>query len=321
MTEGPSPADPAIPDPPPAEPAAATPSPQPPVLWPVLRTMLALLRRHWLRIVIFTVVIFLSTAASTAVLVAVPYWCADYRTTSPLLMQYGLLALWAVLQAVWGPLEAGYLFTLYRLLGGETAGARTLVVGYRSRRLFFGLAAGSFVLTASHDALRVLWTYLPWDFCWEYFSNIVTPGSPLDALLGSVPRLGWFISEFHLAVRTLILLPIQWALLEVIVAAKSWPKALAGSAGLAWRNKRLALVFLAAVVALSFDVWLKRLLPSPRAYGEDYGDFVAQVLFCGQLAANVAINLAILAIKAAALVVIYREMRNREAAVQPPESA
>ena len=311
MTEPASPAEPAMPD----------PSSRLPVVWPVLREMFSLLRRHWLRILIFTFAILLSTGVSRAVLATVLYLPADYRTAIPLLTHYGVMALWVVLQAVWGPLQAGYLLTLHRLLGGEKAGVRTLVACYCNGRLFWRLAAGLFVLTVSHDALRTLWTYLPWE---AWFGNFVAPDSPLFGMLQRIPASRWFTKEFHVAIQAMILLPIQWTLLEIIVSGKSWPKALAASAGLAWRHKRLALAFLAVSVALSFHVWLRVLLPNPWAYAEDYGELVTW-LFAVQVVVNLAITLAIIAIEATALVVVYQAMLRREAAAPdgatPPESA
>lgn len=305
----------------PAEPAAATPSPQAPVLWPVLRQMFLLLRRHGLRIAVFTVVIVLSTSVITWALNTFQYWCAYSRIEGELMTYYVPVALWAVLRVVWGPLEAGYFLALHRLLGGEDAGVRTLVVGYRSRRLFWRLVAGAFVFIACRQALCELWNRLPWDFFWAYFGNVVPPDSPLFELLLKIPAVGWFVSEIHLAAQTLILLPLQWMLVEIIVAGKSWPKALAGSASLAWRHKRLALVFLAVEMVLSFDVWLRELLPHARDYVQDHSDLVFHLVDSAQLAGNTAITCAITAIDVAALVVVYRAMRASDAVAQPPESA
>jgi hypothetical protein len=163
--------------------------------------MLSLLRRHGLRIFLFGFVNILSLAAIATVLAMAQSGCVYSGIADALPMYYALLALWVVLAAVLGPLEGGYLLALHRLLVGEKAGILTLVVGYRSGRLFSRLAIVSGVLVASNFALYDLWSWLPWDFCWEYFSNIVTPGSPLDELLGSIPQLGWFIGEFHFAVN------------------------------------------------------------------------------------------------------------------------
>jgi len=321
MTEPASPDEPAMPDPPPAEPAAVTPSPQPPVLWPVVRTLLSLLRRHGLRVYLFAVVIALSTAAIAIVLAMAQYGCVYSGIADKLPMYYIVMALWTVVTAVLGPLVGGYYLAVHQLLVGEKAGVRTLAAGYRSGRLFSRLAIVSGVLAASSLALYDLWSWLPWNFCWEYFSNIVTPGSPLDEMLGSIPQLGWLIGEFHFAVRTLIYLPILWALLEVIVACKSWPAALAGSARLAWRHKRLALVMLAVLVALSFESWVHALLPRQRDYLEGYTAFAYSLAGWLILGGNALITCAVTAMKAAALVVVYREMRKNDGAVPPPEIA
>jgi len=218
-------------------------------------------------------------------------------------------------------MEAGYSLMVHRLLSGEPGRFRTLFTGYRTWRLFSRLAIVSGVLVASDYALNCLWSWLPWDFCWDYFSNIVTPGSPLDELLGSIPHLGWFIGDFHYAVRALILLPIQWAALEVIVAGKSWPAALAGSVHLVWRHKSLALVMLGVLVVLSFDAWPRALLPNRHDYFQDYSYFVYKLVDWLHLGGNAAITCAVTAIKTAGLVVVYHAMRASDVAAQPPESA
>jgi len=321
MTEPASPAEPATPAPlPPAEFAAAPPSSQQPVLWPVLREMLLLLRRHGLRMFLISfemsLMVFASSLLMASVVAALQYcgipisldWWPTY------------ILVYAAVGAMIGPMEASYSLIAHRLLSGEPGRFRALFTGYGTWRLFSQLAIVSGVFVASDYALNCLWSWLPWDFCWDYFSNIVTPGSPLDEMIGSIPQLGWLIGEFHFAARALILLPIQWALLEVIVAGKPWLAAVAGSMHLAWRQKRLALVMLGVLVVLSFDTWPRALLPNRHDYFQQYSYFVYKLVDWLQLGANAAITCAVTAIKAAGLVVVYQAMRNRDAATQP-ESA
>lgn len=291
------------------------------IWWPVLRTMLSLLRRHGLRILLFAFVI-IHSAAVTVILWGPVVYCFGFAGISPAeVMEFVYLAVLPLVAAVAGPLESGYQLSVYRLLVGEKAGILTLVAGYRRIRLFLRLAVVSAALAACDRILDILWSRLPWDFCWDYFFNIVTPGSPLDQLLGSIPALGWFIGEFHFAAKALILLPIQWALLEVIVGGKSWPKALAGSARLAWRHKHLAMLLLGVVLVLSLDTWLRALLPHRQDYVVGYSHIVYWLVDWGGLAGHAAITCAVTAVKAAALVVIYHAMRKDDEAPVPAESA
>jgi hypothetical protein len=92
----------------------------------------------------------------------------------------------------------------------------------------------------------------------------------------------------------------------VFFGGKSWHQALVGSAVLALRYKRLALVFFAVLLALCVRYWFKALLP--------YGWWLT-------LPGCALIEWATLSIQGTALVAVYREMINREAAAQPPESA
>ncbi|MBE3100560.1 MAG: hypothetical protein IMZ44_25875 [Planctomycetes bacterium] len=283
------------------------------IWWPMLRTMLSLLRRSGLRLFLIAFVMSLLQLATVPLMVPVTWVLQHCGIESPMYWWPTLALFGATAMVLSGPIAAGYSLIVHQVLGGEKGRVLTLFVGFRTLRLFLRLATVSVALFLSDYGLNLLWSYLPWDFCWDYFSNIVTPGSPLDELLGHIPALGWFIGEFHFATKTLILLPIQWALLEVIIGGKSWPKALAGSARLAWRHKHLALLLLGVVLVLSLDTWLRALLPHRQDYFEGYSYIVYWLVDWGGLAGHAAITCAVTTVNTAALVVIYHAMRTEAA--------
>jgi len=299
MTESPSP----------AELAPAKPAPQPPVVWPVLRSMLSLLRRHGLRVFLLAALMNLCMIPG-ALPAGIPYYLGD-RFTVPDSTWYWILMVVAPLAMISPvlPIESGYSYALYRLLLGERAGAGALFAGFRHLRLYLNLVAVGLVATAAPQVLNWIWAQIPWDFCWAYYENIITPGSPLDELIWSIPGIRWFIGDFHACVLELILLPIQWSALVVFVGGKPWYRALAASTTLVLRQWRPALMFIAVMMVLYFRFWPKMLLP--------HGGWFS-------LAGCALIEWAALAVQAVALVVIYREMLRREAAARdatPPESA
>ena len=71
------------------------------------------------------------------------------------------------------------------------------------------------------------------------------------------------------------------------------------------------------MIAVSFDHWLRILLPSHYYYEGWMREAIWWVNFAG----NSLIQWAKIAIQITALVVVYREMLRREAAARPPESA
>jgi len=310
MTEPASPAEPVMP-----EPVPATPALRPPVLWPVLREMFSLLRRHWLRAFVLAGLSCVIVGLGCAVFSMLHYLIDRY--SDHYLSWYWILSpvsLWLAVAPV-GPVESGYWYAMYRLLMGEKVGAGGLFAGFRRSRLYLNLVAISLVMVAVPQVLYWIWAELPWQFCWEYYENIVTPGSPLDELVWSIPGIGWFISEFHFAGRTLILLPIQFSALVVFVGGKSWLGALAQSVILTFRHWRLALVLFAVMIAVSFDNWLRILLPSHYYYE----GWMREVIWWVNFAGNSLIQWAKIAIEVTALVVVFREMLKCEAAAPPPE--
>ncbi|MCX5655407.1 MAG: hypothetical protein NTY65_12235 [Planctomycetota bacterium] len=305
MTEPASPAEPAPLDPLPAAPAATTPSLQPPVLWPVLREMFSLLRRHGLRSFLLAALMNLLMIPGAG-LVAVPIYLRDRFEVLDVAWHWVLVVLLPyILIAPALPIESGNSYAVYRLLLGEKVGAGSLFAGFRRLRLYLNLMTVGLVVMLSRLALGWAWDELPWNFCWDYYENLVTPGSPLDELIWSIPGIRWFIGDFHAGALELILLPIQWAALVVFVGGKPWYRALADSATLVLRHWRHALMFIAVVMVLYFRFWPKMLLP--------YGGWLS-------LAGCALIQWAALTVQTTALVVIYREMLKRDAAA-PPEIA
>ncbi|MCX5673737.1 MAG: hypothetical protein NTX87_01905 [Planctomycetota bacterium] len=288
--------------------------------WPVLRAMLSLLRRHGLRAFVLAGLSSVIVGLGGGVFFTLPYLVTRYSDQYP--SWYWILfpvATWLAVAPV-GPVESGYWYAMYRLLMGEKVGVGNLFAGFRRLRLYLNLVAIMLVMVAVPQVLCWIWAELPWSFCWEYFENFVTPGSPLDQLIVSIPGIGWFIGKFHYAAQTLILLPIQWSALVVLVEGKSWPKALSGSVRLAWQYKHLVLLMLSVLVVLSCDTWLRALLPHSRDYFEGYSRFVYWLVDWGGLGGHAAITCAIMAIKSAALVTIYQAMR-RGGTAQPAEIA
>ena len=107
MTEPSSPAEPALPQAAPAESEAAKPAP--PALWPVLRTLLSLLRRHGVRLFLLALVMSLLILPATLILVPVKGLCdllgvPESVWSGP---AYYLLV-GAVIAAIIGPMQASY---------------------------------------------------------------------------------------------------------------------------------------------------------------------------------------------------------------------
>jgi hypothetical protein len=274
--------------------------------------MAGLLRRHGLRLggfaVVFALVIGIGSWVA-AVLVAVVLRIGHELGIERLALLRSFYLFGGVLGApLFGPLHGGYWLAVHRLLGGETAGVRTLFWGYARLKRFLNLAAVSAIVGGAYVALGWIWAHLPSDIAWAYVENLVDPESPVARLFSSIPGIHWFLGNVHVCTRRLVLLPIAWAVAEVAIGGKAWTAALAGSVRLAWRYRWPALVAFAVVVVLEFASGLRVLLP--YAHGDaGLAPWVVELLNVG---GNGVITVVGLVMEAVAFVVVYREFVWRE---------
>ncbi len=307
-----------------AEGPSGLPSDRPRTAWSLLKCMAGLLRRHGLRLggfaVVFALVIGIGSWVA-AVLVAVVLRIGHELGIERLALLRSFYLFGGVLGALlFGPLHGGYWLAVHRLLGGETAGVRTLFWGYARLKRFLNLAAVSAIVGVAYMALRWIWAHLPWDIAWAYVDNLVDPESPVSRLFWGIPGIHWFLGRVHACAQRLLLLPIAWAVAEVAIGGKAWTAALAGSVRLVWRHRRPALVAFAVVVAMEFAGGLRLLVP------DSHGHFGAAgwAMNALHLAGHGLITVVGLVMEAVALVVVYREFLRREtdrASASLPDSA